>query len=89
MDFAEWKKKNAKLKANCANPWMGLDGQVCKEPAYWCRLHEVWLSEEDVAQKKCLSRLTANMLETRRCNSIECKSDNPFLKKMNRRAEDG
>ena len=79
MDFAEWKKKNAMHKADRRNPWMGLNGAICKDPVYWCRLHEVWLSEEDVAQKKCLSRLTANMMETRRCNCLVRKNNNPFL----------
>ena len=79
MDFAEWKKKNASHKADHRNTWMGLNGVICKAPAYWCRLHEVWLSEEDVVRRKCRSRLTANMMETRRCNCLERKSNNPFL----------
>lgn len=86
MDFAEMKQKNTWAKANHRNPWMGLDGVVCERPAYWCRLHEVWLSEEDVAKKKCLSKLTYNMMETYQCKCLERKSDNPFLK---RRSEDG
>lgn len=79
MDFAELKRKNTWPKADTRNPWMGLDGQNCKNPVYWCRLHEVWLSESDVAQKKCLARLTYDMIATRKCNCLERKQSNPFL----------
>lgn len=79
MDFFERKQKSIYPKADSRNPWMGLDGKVCEDPIYWCRLHEVWLSEEDTSRKKCLSRLSANMMETRVCNCIERKSNNPFL----------
>lgn len=79
MDFAEWKQKHVKIKADTRNPWMGLNGEICDNPAYWCRLHEVWLSEEDVANKKCLSRLTPDMIATRRCNCLEHKEKNPFI----------
>ena len=77
MDFHEYKKNQ--LKADTRNPWMGLDGKVCENPVYWCRLHEVWLSKEDVAQKKCLARPTYDMLGTRKCNCIERKEKNPFM----------
>lgn len=84
MDFAEWKKRNAKVKADAKNPWMGLDGEVCRKPAYWCRLHEVWLSEEDVARKKCRAKMTYDMIGERRCNCLEKKNTNPFLPANNR-----
>ena len=79
MDFAEFKKKQSMPKADFRNPWMGLNGTVCKDPVYWCRLHEIWLSENDVTQKKCLSRLRYNMLETYRCHCLERKQTNPFI----------
>jgi hypothetical protein len=79
VDFAEWKKKHPTPKADFRNPWMGLDGVVCENPAYWCRLHEIWLSEDDVAKKKCLSRMSYNMLEIRKCNCLERKDKNPFI----------
>lgn len=81
MDFTELKKKNPMPKADFRNPWMGLNGEICEEPAYWCRMHEVWLSEADVAQKKCHAKLTYDMLATRRCNCLERKNENPFLYK--------
>lgn len=79
MDFAERKKTTTFPKADTRNPWMGLNGRICKEPAYWCRMHEVWLSEADVAQKKCQAKPTYNMLATRKCHCLECKTENPFL----------
>ena len=79
MDFREYKNRQ-KQKADCKNPWMGLDGQICKAPVYWCRLHEVWLSQADVERKKCNSRLAYNMLSTYKCNCLEKKNANPFLK---------
>ena len=79
MDFAEWKRQHAAVKADIRNPWMGLDGVVCENPAYWCRLHEVWLSEEDVAKKHCLARVTPDMRGMRKCNCIERKEKNPFI----------
>lgn len=79
MDFAEYKKKHAMPKADSRNPWMGLNGVTCNDPVYWCRLHEVWLTEDDVSQKKCLAKLTYNMLETYRCRCLERKQTNPFI----------
>jgi hypothetical protein len=79
MDFNEIKKKRQWPKADVRNPWMGLDGVVCVDPVYWCRLHEVWLSSEDVNRKKCFAKQTYDMISTYRCNCLEEKSDNPFL----------
>ena len=73
MDFAELKKRNPWPKADTRNPWMGLHGKVCENPVYWCRFHEVWLSEEDAAKKKCLAKPTFDMISVRRCNCIEDK----------------
>lgn len=80
MDFAEWKRKNSQFpKADSHNPWMGLDGKICEKPIYWCRMHEVWLSEDDVTRKNCFARLSADMLIQRRCNCLERKEKNPFI----------
>lgn len=79
MDFAERKKKNPMPKACTASPWMGLDGKVCEKPVYWCRMHEIWLSEEDVAKKKCLAKPTYDLIGVRRCNCIEERKENPFI----------
>lgn len=66
-------------KADHHNPWMGLNGQICIAPAYWCRLHEVWLSEADVAKKKCLARLSYDMRYTYRRTSIDEGRKNPWI----------
>ena len=58
------------LKADEKNPYMGLYNKTCENPEYWCRLHEVWLSSEDVARKHCTAKLTYDMIETRRCNCL-------------------
>lgn len=57
-------------KADQRNPYMGLDNKICKNPVYWCRLHEVWLSEEDVKKKRCLNKLTFDMINTYRCGNL-------------------
>lgn len=31
---------------------MGLDNKICKNPIYWCRLHQIWLSEDDAKKKQ-------------------------------------
>ncbi len=80
MDFNDIKKNSLYEKASFNNPWMGLNGGVCTSPVYWCRLHEVWLSEEDVSQKSCSARLTYDMITRKRCNCLERKEVNPFLK---------
>ena len=81
MDFAEQKKKYQFPKADTRNPWMGLYGKNCKSPVYWCRMHEVWLSEEDVVKKKCFCKPTFDMISTYRCKCIEIKKDNPFVER--------
>ena len=43
------------LKADARIPYMGLNNKICSKPAYWCKLHEVWLSEEDVKKRNCLN----------------------------------
>lgn len=80
MDFSELKKKEKHPRADSRNPWMGLEGKICEKPAYWCRRHEVWLSEEDVERKHCRARLTADMMMTRPCTCLEKKTENPILK---------
>ena len=61
------------LQANASNPYMGLDNKICTNPVYWCRLHQVWLSEEDVARKRCNNKLTFDMLDTYKCGNLEKK----------------
>lgn len=57
------------------HPFMGLDNKICKNPVYWCRLHQVWLSEDDVKKKQCKCKRTFDMVGTYRCGNLEknCK----------------
>ncbi len=61
------------MTADSRHPFMGLDNKVCTSPAYWCRLHRVWLSEEDVERKKCMCKPTYDMIGVRRCGCLEKK----------------
>lgn len=60
-------------RADNRNPFMGLNNKVCRSPAYWCRLHQVWLSEQDVKRKKCLEKPDMRMISTRKCGELEKK----------------
>ena len=61
-------------KADSRNPRMGLNNRIWKSPKYWCRLHEVWLSEEDVKRKKCKEKPTFDMRSTYKCRCLEKKA---------------
>ena len=60
--------------ADARNPNMGLNNKTCKCPKYWCRLHQVWLSESDVKRKKCKERPTMDMIGTRLCTNLVKKN---------------
>lgn len=61
------------MVADARNPLMGLDNKTCRQPEYWCRLHQVWLSGEDVQRKKCREKQDFDMLGTHRCGCLERK----------------
>lgn len=63
----QWKR------ADSRHPRMGLNNKICVDPQYWCRLHQVWLSEKDVEQKGCKRKITYNMMDVRVCNCLEKK----------------
>lgn len=58
------------LIADGRNPFMGLDNKICRKPAYWCRAHKIWMSEEDVGRKRCMEKPDYNMIGTHRCGSL-------------------
>ena len=60
--------------ADKRNPFMGLDNKICKDPVYWCRLHQVWLSDEDVKKKRCNCKKTFDMIGAYRCGNLVKKS---------------
>ena len=63
------------LKAdNNKNQYMGLNNKICKNPVYFCKAKQVWLSEEDVQRKQCFCKLSFDMIERRKCCSIEKRS---------------
>lgn len=70
---------NIWLKADCRNPWMGFDSKVCKDPKYWCRLHQVWLSEADAVKHQCFCKPSYDLRDVKRCQCLEIKEYNPFL----------
>ena len=61
------------MVADARNPLMGLGNKICRKPEYWCRLHRVWLSEDDVRRKKCKEKQDFDMLGTHRCGCLERK----------------
>lgn len=56
--------------ADKRNPFMGLDNKICKNPVYWYRLHQVWLSEDDVKNKQCKCKQTFDIMCTYRCGNL-------------------
>ncbi len=44
--------------------------QNCKNPVYWCRLHQIWLSDDDVKKKQCKCKQTFDMVGTYRCGNL-------------------
>ena len=61
-------------RADARNPDMGLNNKPCNNPKYWCRLHQVWLSESDVKRKHCKERPTMDMIGTRLCTNLVKKN---------------
>lgn len=61
------------LIADRKNPFMGLDNKICKNPTYWCRLHQVWLSEADVKRRKYRKKPDFDMRGVHRCGNLERK----------------
>lgn len=63
------------IDKNVVRPnYIGLSGEECLTPAFWCRLHQVWLSDKDVIKKKCLEKPTFDMIGTYTCHCIELKN---------------
>jgi len=71
-------------KADKRVPNMGLNGLPCSNPKYWCRLHEIWLSEDDVENKHCRCKPTMDMIGVQRCTNLEQKDYAAFLERISR-----
>ena len=70
------------LKADARHPNMGINNKPCKDPKYWCRIHEFWLSEDDVQKKGCRAKMSADMMERRLCTSLEERDYKEFKKNL-------
>jgi len=75
------------LRADSSNPNMGLESTPCSNPVYWCPVHQVWLSEEDVKRKGCLAKTSADMLSTRVCRSLQKKDYDEWFSRLNNAQE--
>lgn len=68
------------------NKYIGLNNKICENPQYYCKIHLVYLSAEDVKRKKCLCKPTFDMIGTTTCKSLisidEYKNE-VFLHKKN------
>lgn len=71
-----------KAEEDGKNRKMGLNNTICENPAYWCRLHKVWLSKEDTEKKTCLNKLTADMITTYRCHNLVNVEDFPMYERV-------
>lgn len=49
------------------NPDMGLNNTICTDKAYFCKSKRVYLSEDDMKNKKCLCKPTMDMIGVRTC----------------------
>lgn len=64
---------NKYQRADDRRPRMGLDNKLCINPEYWCRLHQVWLSSDDVKRKRCKNKTTFDARSTYKCGCLEKK----------------
>ena len=60
-------------RADDNHPCMGLNNKICIDPEYWCRLHQVWLSSDDVRRKRCKNKTTFDARSIYRCRCLEKK----------------
>lgn len=58
------------LKVDAEHPNMGLNNKICKEPAYWCKSKQVWLSEHDAETKQCKNKPDLHMIGTEVCRNL-------------------
>ena len=48
--------------------YIGLNGKECENPRYYCKSHEIYLSEDDVSIKRCFCKDTPDMNGAVKCN---------------------
>lgn len=69
-------------KADARHPRMGLDNKICIEPKYWCRNHQVWLSENDVQRRQCRQQMSHDMIGVSKCTNLEERDFDEWLRKL-------
>lgn len=74
----QWKTADEGTK----NEKMGLNNKICENPAYWCKSHRIWLSEDDVKLKNCKEKPTMDMIGKNRCNSLVPVEEVPMYKRV-------
>lgn len=58
------------MDSHSEGKYIGLDNKVCENPKYYCKIHLVYLSAEDVKRKKCMCKPTFDMIGTTTCKSL-------------------
>lgn len=76
------------LVANQRHPRMGLNNKLCINPKYWCSLHQVWLSEEDVRRKGCRNKPSFDMMNTQVCSNLQEKDYDEWRRTLFRQANE-
>ena len=61
--------------------YIGLNNQICKNPTHYCKIHLVYLSDEDIKRKKCMCKPTFDMIGTTSCRSLMTIEE--YQKEMN------
>lgn len=49
---------------------IGLNNIECLNPQFYCKSHNVYLSQADAEKKGCFKKLSADMMEERLCKSL-------------------
>ena len=52
------------------HPHMGLNNTICEQRDYFCRLHQIYLSSDDVKRKKCNERPTFDLIGIQKCPNL-------------------
>lgn len=76
-------------KADARHPQMGLDNKICIEPKYWCRNHQVWLSEKDVQKRECKKQMSYDMMSVSECGNLEKRNYEDWLKELKKNRKRG
>lgn len=76
-------------RADARHPRMGLNNKICIEPKYWCRIHQVWLSENDVQKRQCRQQISHDMMSIYICTNLEERNFSEWLEKLQNNRKQG